>query len=515
MKLFSDFSHKYADSSFVLQQRVRTLYYFLLICIALVTVFLLLQNLILQRPLLSLINGMMVFVILNMGTASILLRTGHYNASANVAVIGCVLALGVLVNFGTMMLNVGIIFTNYQFITFIIFSALFCSRRMVLVVTGLSLSLATSAYLRTGLLNATEKTTAIIDLGFQILIIAAISYLLLRIMDKTIDKLQEEAKNEERLGRIRALLESVREIASKLAQSSVSMSQTSQEFSENAQNQSAYAEEITATIEEISAGVENVAKSAELQYAGISSFTGRSAELSGLIAEMEGKIRETLRLTGTIETHARSGEGTMSDMSRSIATISQSSGEMTGIVQIIKDISDQINLLSLNAAIEAARAGDAGRGFAVVADEISKLADRTSSSVKEIEALIGANEREIQKGMSSVKLTVETISTILQGVTNINGMVGMLSDFMSRQSEANAAVMSEAEGVKNRSEEIKNATEEQKTATLEIVKSVSGINELTQANAAGAQQIIESSDEIRSMSETLNEKVGTFNAQEG
>ncbi|MBN1534165.1 MAG: hypothetical protein JXA20_15950 [Spirochaetes bacterium] len=515
MKLFIDFTHKYADRSFVLQQRVRTLYFFLLICIGMVTLFLLAQNLILHRPLVSLINGVMVFVILDLSVASLLLRTGSYDASANVAVIGCVIALGLLVNFGAMNINVGIIFTNYQFITFIIFSALFCSRRMVLVVTGLSLALAITAYARTDLLNATEKTTAIIDLGFQIVIIAAISYLLLRIMDKTIEKLQEEAKNEERLGRIRALLESVRDIAAKLAQSSVNMNETSQEFSENAQNQSAFAEEITATIEEISAGVESVAKSAELQYGGITSFTGRSAELSGLIAEMEGKIRETLRLTGTIESHARSGEGTLHEMSRSIATISESSGEMTGIVQIIKDISDQINLLSLNAAIEAARAGDAGRGFAVVADEISKLADRTSSSVKEIETLIVANEREIQKGMSSVKVTVDTISTIIQGVTNINGMVAMLSDFMKKQSEANAAVMSEAEGVKIRSEEIKNATEEQKTASGEIVKSVSNINELTQSNAAGAQRIIESSQEIRAMSETLNERVGSFHAQQG
>jgi methyl-accepting chemotaxis protein len=508
--IISVITSRYGNASFILRQKAKTLAYFLTVCIALLAIFLLAQNTLADRPLFSLINGVLVLILLFLSTALVLLGMGHYTAAANTTATGPVIALGVLVNFGAMAHNEGIILTNYQFLLFIIFCALFCSRRMVLVISLMSLVFAIASLAGTGLISREVKIVAIIDITFDILIVAAISYLLLRIMDTTIRKLEKEAKNEEQLGRIRALLESVQDIAVKLAGSSENMTRTSQGFSENAQNQAAFAEEITATIEEISAGVENVAKSAEFQYGSITSFTGRAGDLSRMISEMETKIRETLNLAENIGKHAKGGENTLRDMSGSMGKISASSGEMTNIVQIIKDISDQINLLSLNAAIEAARAGDAGRGFAVVADEISKLADRTSTSVKEIETLIGANESEIQKGMASVKGTVDTISTIIKGVENINGMVGMLASFMQKQSEVNAVVMKEAEDVKTRSEEIRNAAEEQKNATNEIVKSVTNINELTQANSMGAQKITESSDEIRMMSDILNARVSTF-----
>ena len=87
-----------------------------------------------------------------------------------------------------------------------------------------------------------------------------------------------------------------------------------------------------------------------------------------------------------------------------------SSREMMGIVDIINDISEKINLLSLNAAIEAARAGDAGRGFAVVADEISKLADQTAISIKEIDRLIKVNNDEITAGGDNIDSAIDTIS---------------------------------------------------------------------------------------------------------
>ena len=182
-------------------------------------------------------------------------------------------------------------------------------------------------------------------------------------------------------------------------------------------------------------------------------------------------------------------------MNQSMSKIGESSKEMSNIVDIINSISDQINLLSLNAAIEAARAGDAGRGFAVVADEISKLADQTATSISDINRLIKANDDEIQKGLRSVSDTVENTSIIIKGVASIRDMISAVYDIMKKQLDTSRSVTATADEVKESASEIRTATEEQKTAVVEIVKSISIINELTQANA-GAEEMSANAEEL-------------------
>ncbi len=507
----NEFLKKYADESFIQKQRAVTFIYFAFIVAVLLLIMLITQNIIMERDFLSLLNIVLLSMTLISLASLLILRAGHYSIAATMMVLLSLIAFGFYVLFGEMKVRLGAAVAPYQFIIFIFFSSLFCTRIITFITTILILIIGNAAFIMSPLLQEAEVRISVINFTFEVIVISTISYLLLTIMNKTIVKLEDEADNEEQLNNIKNLLASIQDISSNLASSSGNMNVISSSFSDNAQNQAAFAEEITATIEEITAGVDNVASSAEYQYNSINSLIERMNELSQIILDMEIKIAQTLQLTENITTHAKSGENTLKEMNDSMVKISSSSGEMTSIVQIIMDISDQINLLSLNAAIEAARAGDAGRGFAVVADEISKLADRTATSVKEIETLINANEDEMKKGMSSVYTTVDIISQIIDGVTNINDMVNLLSDFMNRQTDANEIVNREADTVKIRSEEIKNASEEQKTATSEVVKSISNINELTQANAEGAQSMSENVSSIAEMSDSLKDRVNSFN----
>lgn len=310
--------------------------------------------------------------------------------------------------------------------------------------------------------------------------------------------------------KLRKVIKQTQDISNDLASSSTEMNQASTSFSDNAQSQAASAEEITATVEQLSAGIENIARGSSEQSSRLSSLLGMMKELSSSIEEMEKELGNAMSTTAGISDMAISGGESLSHMSESMTRIMSSSNEVSNVIGIINGISTQINLLSLNAAIEAARAGEAGRGFAVVADEISKLADQTAQSIKDIDSLIRGNNEEIESGITNAQDTVHLITTIIDGVSTINGMMELLSSAMKKQLTINSNVFRETDYAMNRSEEIKNATDEHKTATNEIVRSISSINELTQANASGSEEMSANSESVSNLAESLKRSVDFF-----
>ncbi len=253
-------------------------------------------------------------------------------------------------------------------------------------------------------------------------------------------------------------------------------------FTGDSQEESAATEEVSAAIEEITAGVDSVKSGADEQYKSIVSLSSAMEGLSASITAMNTIVGQTLEAMGMISDNAKSGEQSLQVMNDSMKNISGSSSEITGIVQIINDISDRINLLSLNAAIEAARAGDAGRGFAVVADEISKLADQTATSIKNIDDLIRTNERDIAQGIGNIKDAVDKIDAIIAGIEGIVDKIREIPARMNEQAETNRVVTENARLVTMKSQEITNAMTEQRNAMDEISKTVSSINQLSQGN---------------------------------
>ncbi|MCU0846740.1 MAG: methyl-accepting chemotaxis protein [Spirochaetes bacterium] len=349
---------------------------------------------------------------------------------------------------------------------------------------------------------------AMIDSIFSLAFVFIISLLIHKIFQKSMVLAGDESKiNADQNLFIKKVL---KQNSGKVLESIEEVSGKITTLSDNTQNQAASIEEATATVEEISAGIDHVTDIANNQNSSLNRLMSVLEKLSLMITRIDTFTRDTLSSTDKIASDAKSGEKTMLSMKQVMDTIRSSSQEMTNIVSIINDISDQINLLSLNAAIEAARAGDAGRGFAVVADEVSKLADRTSSSLKNIESLIKTNESEIQKGINSVSATVDTITTIINGVNSINENIKNLVGVVSQQIEVNQSVSAESMNLKERTEEIMNATTEQKNAILEIVKTITNINELSQTNSLSATDIAANSKHLVDFVININTEIENY-----
>ena len=309
---------------------------------------------------------------------------------------------------------------------------------------------------------------------------------------------------------VKSVIGEVVDASSEMSASSEELSATISTFSNNLQNQAASSEELTATMEEISAGIDNVSSNTQFQFDKLSDFINRINELSTTINKMAEMITKAQALSKDISERAEAGNQSLNLMNNSMTMITESSTKVTDIIGIIDDISTRINLLALNAAIEAARAGEAGRGFAVVADEISKLADQTATSISDIDSLIKKNNEEINSGMKNSVDTFESITQIITGVDSINNMMDTIFINMEKQQGTNAIVNESANELKIRSDEVRSATKEQQNAVSETMKSITNINDIIQASAAGAEEMTANASRLAAVADSLKSKVDFF-----
>lgn len=302
---------------------------------------------------------------------------------------------------------------------------------------------------------------------------------------------------------LRKSFEEIQRITIELAASSEELTSSSNNFATGAQSTAASSEEMSATVEEMSAGMDHIAASTERQFGNFANFHAKIRELSESIRKIGSEIESTLKLAESISDQAKKGEESIQGMSQMIENILHSSGEMTAIIQIINEISDQTQLLALNAAIEAARAGDAGRGFAVVADEISKLSEKTASSIKSIGTMITKNNRELDSGANAIRSSAEMLHNIIQNVETVSSAMNKLYSVTSAQESIKREVDEGAEKMGMDAETIKLSTNEQKRAVREISDVILQINEHTLSTASGSEEMSSSAQNLASTAEIL------------
>nr|WP_040263110.1 methyl-accepting chemotaxis protein [Pseudomonas massiliensis] len=257
---------------------------------------------------------------------------------------------------------------------------------------------------------------------------------------------------------------------------------TSTELSNAAQEQSHSASSMAATVEELTVSISHVASSAS-EAREISSDSGRQSREGGAV------IEQTLQSMGQIA-------GTVQTSSDQVAELGRQIEQITSIVNVITAISEQTNLLALNAAIEAARAGEQGRGFAVVADEVRLLAQRTGKSTQEIGEMIqkiqsSAHEavNKMQVGVDQVDNGLRLAQTANQAIEHIRGGSGRIISAV---------------------DQISIALQEQSVASQDVARNVERIAQMAQAANQGIAGASSSAGRIEQLARELEAQVREF-----
>ncbi len=280
----------------------------------------------------------------------------------------------------------------------------------------------------------------------------------------------------------RKLILHAQQSAQELGESARKLGASSARIRESAMSQSDATTSMAAAVEELTVGVDHISSSSEQAYRLSTESGNLSAHGGKLVSSVVGEIE---RISNTVHASAKD-----------IESLGSESARISQVVNVIKEIADQTNLLALNAAIEAARAGEQGRGFAVVADEVRKLAERTGNSTNEITRMV----LSIQKG------TTAAVNGIEAGVEGVMAGVNL-----ARQAgDAMHGIELGAASVVNMVSEISCALKEQSSAASDIARNVERIAQMAEENSSAVAENARTADRLNTLATELETEIRRF-----
>ncbi|MCB2230993.1 CZB domain-containing protein [bacterium] len=270
--------------------------------------------------------------------------------------------------------------------------------------------------------------------------------------------------------------------AAQLVSAATEISSSSEQMARGAQDQSQQVTQVSTAVEEMTATIvessRNAGDATDASRGAAETATTGGQIVSDTIHGMQ-KIAEVVR--GSAE---------------SIGKLAQSADQIGEIIGVIDDIADQTNLLALNAAIEAARAGEQGRGFAVVADEVRKLAERTGKATGEITEMIKGIQTE----------TKEAVQSMESGIAEVDKG----RDLADRAGSSLSEIVTMSQRVMDMIQQIATASEEQSTAAEQISKNIEQVASITRETASGAEQSAAAAEELNRQAEGMQTMVARF-----
>ena len=289
----------------------------------------------------------------------------------------------------------------------------------------------------------------------------------------------------ELIGSLQTALRQILDSVAKVSEAARGLSASSAEVSARSAQQSEAASAMAATVEQVTVSINHVSTNANDAL----DISRRSGELSSQGGDViHDAANEMMQIADTVR-----------ETSVAIETLGQQSSKISSVVQVIKEVADQTNLLALNAAIEAARAGEQGRGFAVVADEVRKLAERTSRATEEISNMIGAVQHSAQAAVSSM-----------------NGAVSKVGGGVALAQKAGDSINHIKEGAGRVTEvvsDISASLNEQSTASNDLARHVEKVAQMTEENSAAAAHTASAANSLEELADAMRVAVGRFKVQ--